>query len=173
MKKYRFSPIKNKVELIKAIEHIHFESFKLCKQKLGFILPVAGNIGVFCHFEDEFEFLTKIREEWTDLSDNWNQKYFRLHKPIVIEAKNDIPKTTYTYFYVRKPDKEHDQVGDLDFYMESDKYKKLKQSLLSGEKIEGVEILDRPDLDLITVYDPSVDVVAFVGQKTMEENVIE
>jgi len=173
MKLYRFSPIKSKAELLKALKHIHFKSFKLCKEKLGYILPVAGNIGVFCHFEDEFEFLTKIREEWTDLSDSWNKKYFRLYKPIVIGAKDGIPETTYTYFYVRKPDKEHDQVGDLDFYMEPRKYKKLKQSLTSGKIIEGVEVFERSDLDLIQVDDPNVDVVAFVGQKTMKENVSE
>jgi len=173
MKPFRFSPIKNEDKLLEAIKHIHFESFKLCKQKLGFILPVAGNIGIFCHFKDEFEFLTKIREKWTDLSDNWNKKYFRLYKPIVIAAKNDVPETTYTYFYIRKPDVEHDQVGDLDFYMEPDRYKKLKQSLFSGKKIGGVKILDRPDLDLIQVDDPSIDVMAFVGQKTMKENVVE
>jgi len=168
---FKFSPIKNKSELLKAIEYIHFESFKLCKQKLGYILPVVGNIGVFCHYKDEFEFLTKIRKKWTDLSDNWNQKYFRLHKPIVISAENSIPETIYTYLYIRKPDAEHDQVGDLDFYLEPEKYQKLKQSLLSGKVMEGVRILDRPDLDLIEVYDDRVDVVAFIGQKTMAENI--
>ncbi len=173
MKLYRFSPIKSKEELIKAIEHIHFESYKLCKKNLGYTLSVAGNIGVFCHYEDEFEWLTKVRKEWTDLSNNWNQKYFRLYKPIVIEAKGEIPKTTYTYLYIRKPDPSHNQVGDLDFYLKPREYKKLKQSLLSGKTIPGVKILERPDLDLIELYDSKVDIVAFVGKKTMVENVAE
>lgn len=172
MKLFRFSPIKSENELLEAIEHIHFESFKLCKQKLGLVLPVTGNIGVFCRSRQEFEFLTKIRKEWTDLTDNWNEKYYRLHKPIVIAAKEAAPKTTYTYFYVRKPDKKHNQVGDLDFYMEPEKYKKLKQFLSSGKVMEGVTILDRPELDLIEISNPRVDVVAFIGQKTMEENVV-
>jgi len=171
MNSFRFSPIESKDELLKVIEHIHFESFKLCKQKLGYTLPVVGNIGVFCHFEDEFEFLIKIREEWTDLSDNWNKKYFRLYKPIVIPTKDGVPETIYTYFYIRKPDAEHDQVGDLDFYLEPSKYKKLKQSLMSGKIIKGVKIFERSDLDLIQVDDLNVDVVAFIGQKTMIENV--
>ncbi|MFZ5438122.1 MAG: hypothetical protein ACOZAK_03665 [Patescibacteria group bacterium] len=171
MKSFRFSPIKTQAELLRAIKHVHFKSFELCKQKLGYILPVAGNIGIFCHDDDEFNFLTKMREELTDSSDNWNKKYFRLYQPIVISAENNIPKTTYTYLYIRKNDIEHNQVGDLDFYMEPSRYKKLKRSLLSGKEIEGLKILDRSDLDLIEVFDPTVDVVAFIGQKTMTENV--
>jgi len=171
VKSFRFSPIRSREQLLKAVEHIHFESFKLCKQKLGCILPVAGDIGVLCHYEDEFDFLTKMRGELTDFSDNWNEKYFRLHKPIVVPTANGIPKAVYTYFYIRKPDKEHDQVGDLDFYMEPKKYEGLKQLLMSGKTMKGVKIFERPELDLIQLVDPKVDVVAFVGQKTMEENI--
>jgi len=163
MKSFRFSPIRNIAELFKAIEYIHFESFRICKQNLGYLIPVAGNIGVFCHYEDEFERLIKIRKELTDLANNWNQKYFRLHKPIVISAKNDVPKTTYTYLYIRKPDSSKHQVGDMDFYLKPDKYKELKQSLLSGETMKGVKLFERPDLDLIKLYDPNSDVVAFIG----------
>lgn len=169
---FRFSPIKNKQSLLQAIGHIHFESFKLCKQKFGYILPIAGNIGVFCHYDDEFEFLTKIREEWTDFSDNWNQKYFRLYKPIIIPAKGDIPEIRYTYLYIRKPDAKHPQVGDLDFYLEPKKYRELKHSLLAGKVVDGVQTFNRPDLDLIQVSDKAIDVVAFIGKKTMVENVV-
>lgn len=172
MKRFRFSPIKNQEELLKAVKYIHIESFKLCNQKLGYFLPVAGNIGVFCHDDEEFEFLTGIREKLTDYSANWNKKYFRLYQPLVIPATEGIPETSYTYLYIRKNDAEHDQVGDLDFYMEPSRYKELKQSLVLGKKIQGVEILDRPDLDLIQISDTNVDVVAFIGQKTMAENVI-
>ncbi|KKP28570.1 MAG: hypothetical protein UR15_C0025G0019 [Parcubacteria group bacterium GW2011_GWA2_31_28] len=126
MKPFRFSPIQDKTQMLKAIEYIHFESYKLCKQNLGYILPIAGNIGVFCHFEDEFARLIKIRKEMTDLFDNWNQKYFRLHKPIIFPAKKDIPETKYTYIYIRKPDTAHFHVGDLDFFLEPRKYTELE-----------------------------------------------
>ena len=171
MKLFRFSPIKNKTQLFKAIRYIHFESYKLCKQKFGYYLPVAGNIGVFCHYEEEFERLIKIRKELTNESDNWNQKYFRLYKPIIIPTKNGIPKTTYTYLYVRKPDPAHPHVGDVDFYLEPDKYKELKQSLLSGKVMEGVSVFERTDLELIRLHDPGSEVSAFVGSKRMTENV--
>jgi hypothetical protein len=173
MKPFRFSPIKDKTQLFAAIEYIHFECYRLCKQNLGLILPVAGNIGVFCHFDDEFELLTKMREELTDVSDNWNKKYYRLYEPIIIPAKDDIPETTYTYLYVRRPDPTHPDVGDADFYMEPDKYKELKESLLAGKIIKGVNIFDRPELDLIKLSDPEIDVCAFVGHKTIEEDVME
>ena len=62
MKSFRFSPIKNKKELFEAIIYLHFESFRLLKQNLGYILPVSGNVGIFCHYEDEFERLIEIRK---------------------------------------------------------------------------------------------------------------
>src|SRR3989344_3631548 len=169
MKPFRFSPIKDEAQLMRAIEYIHFESNKLCKQNFGSLLPVAGNIGVFCHFEDEFKQLIKIRNELTDSSDNWNHKYFRLHKPIVIPAKNDVPETTYTYLYIRQPDPTHPQVGDLDFYLEPEKYRELKQALLSRNTTKGIRVFKRTDLDLVELFDPVIDICAFIGKKTMAE----
>ena len=114
MKQYKFSPIKNKEQLLETIKYTHFKCFALCKKVFGKHLPVAGNIGIFCHYDDEYKLLTKIREELTKKSDNWNQKYFLLHKPIIIPAKNNIPETIYTYLYIRKPD-QHKEIGDADF----------------------------------------------------------
>lgn len=171
MRQFRFSPIKCERELYKVLEYIHLEAHRMCEKNLGRLLPVCGNIGVFCHYEDEFEWLTKLRKELTDQSDNWNHKYFRLYKPIVIPAKNDIPKTTYTYLYVRKPDPKNSHVGDVDFYLEPNKYEELKMSLLSGKIMNGVRIFDRPDLDLIRLSDSNSDVTAYVGKKTMTENI--
>jgi hypothetical protein len=168
---FRFSPIENRDQLFEAIEYIHFKCHKLCKHNLGYLLPVAGNIGVFCHYDDEFERLIGIRKELTDLNDNWNQKYFRLYEPIFIPAKDDIPETTYTYLYIRKPDTSHPDVGDVDFCLEPEKYMALKQDLLSGRVMRGVEVFKRPELDLIKLYDPDYDVGSFVGKKTMAENV--
>lgn len=133
---------------------------------MGRYLPVAGNVGVFCHFDDEYAFLTKLREELTDLSDKVYGKYFRLYKPIIIPAKGDIPKTTYTHLYIRKPDPNKHQVGDIDFYLEPQKYAEIKQSLLDGKMIKGVQVLlNRPDLDLIELYDPDIDAWGYIGNK--------
>lgn len=162
--------MKTKEELLQAITYIHFSCHKLCKQLLGQCFPVAGNIGVFCHDEDEYKFLTDLRKQMTDEKDNWNQKYFRLHSPIVIPKKDDIPQATYTYLYIRQPDPHHPEVGDLDFCMDKTEYAKLKNSLQSGKQMQGVQILDRSDLDLIALSDPSANALAFVGDTMTAEH---
>lgn len=161
MKLYRFSPIKNRAQLTKAVEHTHFACHQLCKQALGKYLPVSGNIGIFCHYEDEYEYLTKVRKELTDKTDSFNQKYFRLHNPIVVPAKDNVPKATYTHFYIRQPDPYRSQVGDVDFYLEPEKYKKLKQTV-KVRKIKGARIFPRPDLDMVELLDPDVDCCSYI-----------
>jgi hypothetical protein len=171
MKLYRFSPIENKEQLIEAIKHVHFSCFDLCKKAFGKYLPVAGNISIFCHYDSEYKFLAKLREEMTEQSDNFNQKYFLLHEPIVIPAKDDVPETTYTYLYIRKPDQYRAQVGDVDFVIDDEKYSELKKSLQNGSQIEGAKIFDRPDLDMVELSDPDIDVLAYVSIRAMTEKV--
>ncbi|MBI4217408.1 MAG: hypothetical protein HY603_01250 [Parcubacteria group bacterium] len=171
MKLYRFSPIKNEDELLEAIKHIHFACFELCKQSFGKYLPVAGNMGVFCHYDDEYKFLTELRKQLTEESDNVNQKYFRLHKPIVIPARGDIPETIYTFLYIRKPDPYRFHVGDADFVLEENKYQELKKSLQNGKVIKGARIFERPDLDMVELYDPDVDALGYVYPREMIEKV--
>lgn len=171
MKLYRFSPIQNEVELLKAIEHTHFACFELCKQSFGRYLPVAGNIGVFCHYDDEYKTLIEIRKQLTEESDNLNQKYFLLHNPIVFSARGGVPETTYTHLYIRKPDPYRAQAGDVDFVLEEDKYQELKKSLQDGEVIKGARVFERPDLDMVELYNPDVDTLGYVSPKAMTEKV--
>lgn len=171
MESYRFSPIENEEQLLEAIEYVHFECHKLCKKVFGEYLPVAGNIGIFCHYDNEYKFLTKLREELTEKSNNWNQKYFLLHEPIIMPAKDDVPETTYTYLYIRQPYQNSPRVGDVDFVLSDNKYIELKESLLKGVKITGAKIFDRPDLDMIELSDPDIDALAYVSTKDMTENV--
>ena len=166
MSRFRFSPIQDEMQMMKAIEHIHFACHALCKQSMDRYLPVAGNIGIFCHYDNEYAYLKKLQEKLTDLSKSVYGKYFLLHKPIVIPAKGDIPTTTYSYLYIRKPDPNKDQVGDIDFYLEPEKYIQLKQSLIDGKAVKGAGILpNRPDLDLIELYDPDIDALGYIGNK--------
>ena len=171
MKLYRFSPIKNQDELLEAIKHIHFACFELCKQSFGKYLPVAGNMGVFCHYDDEYKFLTELRKKLTGESDNVNQKYFRLHKPLTISVHGDVPETTYTFLYIRKPDPYRFHVGDVDFVLEEDKYQELKKSLQGGTVIKGARVFERPDLDMVELYDPDVDALGYVSPREMTEKV--
>ncbi len=171
MKLYRFSPIKSERKLLKAIKHIHFSSHKLCKQSFGFYLPNSGNMGVFCHYEDEHKLLVDIRKKLTEPSNNPDQKYFRLIEPIVIKAHAGVPETTYTYLYVRRPDPYRFHVGDVDFYLEPEKYNQLKQSLLAGENMKGARVFGRTDLDMIELYDPDIDTLAYVSTNQMTQKV--
>lgn len=171
MKLYRFSPIQTKEELFEAIKHVHFECYKLCKQSFGYYLPNSGNMGIFCHYDEEYDRLIKIRKELTEESDNVNQKYFRLYEPIVIASQGDIPETKYTYLYIRKPDPYRFHVGDVDFYLEQEKYSQLKQSMLEGTRMEGARIFDRPDLNMIELYNPDVDALGYVSTEKMTERV--
>lgn len=170
-KPYRFSPVQNKEQLLEAIEHIHFSSYKLCKQSFGVYLPNAGNLGFFCHYDDEFELLKNIRDEITEKTDNPELKYFTLLEPITIAAKDDVPKTTYTHLYIRKPDIYRYQVGDIDFYLRNDEYQELKTAILNGRQIKGARVFERPDLDMIELFDPDIDVLAYVSTSTMTEKV--
>ncbi len=171
MKLYKFSPIKNKAELFKAIKYTHFACYKLCWQSFGKYLPNAGNIGIFCHYPDEYKLLTKLREELTEPSDDPNQKYFKLHLPIVIPAKEKVPETTYSHLYIRKPDPYRHQVGDVDFFLEPNQYNQLKNSLLNGAIIKGARIFDRSDLDMIELHNPDIDALAYISTKKMTQGV--
>lgn len=162
MKLYRFSPIQNEKELLEAITHIHFSCYELCKRSFGYYLQNAGNMGVFCHYDEEYNRLVKIRKKLTKDADNVNQKYFHLHNPIIIPEKDDVPETTYTYLYIRKPDPYRHHVGDIDFYLDPEQYKDLKQSLFNGMRVNGARIFDRKDLDMIELYNPDIDVLAYV-----------
>ena len=152
MKLYRFSPIQTKEELMEAIRYVHFACNKLCKQSFGEYLPNAGNLGIFCHYDDEYDRLIALRKEMTEESDNVNQKYFRLHEPITIPAQNGIPETTYTHLYIRKPDPYRHHVGDVDFYLKPEEYRELKQAMQHGKVVKGARIFPRQDLDMIELY---------------------
>ncbi len=170
MKPYRFSPIENKAQLLEVIKYTHLKCFELCKKVYGKYLPVAGNIGIFCHYDDEYNFLTKLRKELTEESGSWNNKYYRLYEPLVVSRLGDIPGAVYAYLYIRRPD-QHKEVGDIDFVLDEKEYSKLKNSLLLGNKIEGMKIFDRPDLDLIRLSDPDTDTLSFIGTKDMAKNI--
>ena len=89
--------------LFKIIREVHFDCFRLCRLTFGEYLPTAGNIGVFCQSETDYQQFTDVRKQITKMSRNPNQKYFRLKHSIVIQAYKDIPETIYTYLYIRKP----------------------------------------------------------------------
>lgn len=82
-----------------------------------------------------------------------------------------MPDAVYTYLYIRRPD-QHTEVGDVDFVLNKKEYGELKDSLLRGREIKGVKIFDRPNLDLVKLFDPDIDTLSFIGTETIAENVM-
>ncbi|MCL2869295.1 hypothetical protein FWF48_00580 [Candidatus Saccharibacteria bacterium] len=115
--------------------------------------------------------MIKIRKQITKPSDDPNQKYFELYEPIVIPAQDDVPETTYTHLYIRKPDIYRPQVGDVDFYLEQSEYDEFKQSLINGAKIKGARVFPRNDLDMIELYDPDIDALGYASTDVMSTKV--
>lgn len=163
MKLYRFSPINSEQELLEAIKHVHYECNKLCFASMGRYLPNAWNMAIFCHYDNEYEKLLTMRKKMTEVSDNRDQKYFRLHEPIVIAECNWIPETIYTHLYIRKPDPYRHHVGDVDFELGESDYKILKQHLLDGAIVSGARVFDRGDLDMIELHDPDSDALWYIS----------
>jgi hypothetical protein len=58
-------------------------------------------------------------------------------------------------------------VGDVDFFMEPAKYTKLKQAMLKGKIVPGARVFNRPDMDMIELYNPDVDALGYVSTKKM------
>ncbi len=171
MKLFRFSPIQNENELQNAITHIHIVCHALCKQSFGKYLPVAGNIAIFCHYDDEFSFLSKLQESLTDHTKAIFNKYYQLHSPIVIPPQGNIPETTYTHLYIRKPDPYRSHVGDMDFLLDQASYIKQKHILLGGIGIRGARVFPRTDVDMIELFDADADALGYV--RTVTEATIE
>lgn len=160
MKLYRFSPVSTPEQLIQAIEHVHFACYELCKQSFNVYLLNTGNVGIFCHYDNEYDYLISLRNEMVEPSD-LHKKYGKLKQPIVIASRDNVPETTYTHLYIRKPDPYRHHVGDIDLRVDNERYKEFKQSLNDG-KIKGARIFPRPDLDMIELHSPDIDALGYI-----------
>ncbi len=158
--------------LTQRIERTHKDCHKLLKQALGYYLPVAGNIGIFCQSEEEYNNFIVFKDQNTYPSDNPNQKYFQLLEPVTISISDQLPKATYTYLYIRKPDPSPygKYLGDVDFVMESSDYESLVERVENGE-VEYASLYDRPGWDTIQIIDPNVRSVAYISTKEFSEKV--
>lgn len=162
MNKYRFSPIKSKEELIEAIEYLHHNCLKFVFNVYGKEIPIAGNIAVFCHFADEYKFLSELAKELTLPSNNPDQKYFQLKESIA------FGEYSYGWLYICKPYEDSPQVGDIDFVLSDEDYKKLKTKVLNGE-IHDAKIFNPSGWDMIELSNSEFDVLPYISTKTMAE----
>lgn len=161
--------IKNISELLQAINQIHFEGYLLCKQSFGRYFPNAGNIGIFCQSDEEYQLLTSMREELTMPSNNPNQKYFELYKPITIEPTNDLPETIYTHLYIRKPDPSEygKHSGDIDFAVNEEEYSKLIE-LVRNNEISGAHLYEQKGVGtMIEMESKEVKALSYISTSEM------
>lgn len=170
MNKFRFSPITSEKELLNTIEYLHIECHRLINKKLGKFLPVAGDVCIFCHFDDEYEKLTEISKDLVVSSKNQNQKYFQLKEPFLIPAKDEIPAATYEWLYIRKPNPKSPQVGDIDFVLTDEQYNELKESVTANQ-IKDARVYDRPGWDMIEILENEIDALPYICTKNMAEKV--
>lgn len=171
MKLYRFSPITSEEELMAALRYVHETCHKLCHDAVGTYLPVAGNIGIFCHDYDEYTYLTSLREKLTYREPNYKAKYYPLKDSIHFEEKDGIPAATYEYLYVRKVDPYRSHVGDVDFFVSAEVHEKYKDGLTAGDFRNGARLFERPEENLIELWLPQYDVVSFIANAKMQEKV--
>lgn len=171
MKLYRFSPIQSKESLIECIQYLHETCHKLCYKHFGEYLPVAGNVGVFCHYPEEFKYLTKLREEMTDSSVHYKNKFFELHEPIRISAKDGIPAATYDYLYIRRLDPYRAQVGDVDFVLEPARHQALAATLNTEEFKNDARMFGRLEENMIELWSPDYDVMTYIVTESMDKKV--
>lgn len=157
-------------ELLNRIKDIHENCYTLIINSMGQNLEVAGNIGVFCQNDKEFVQLKKLQKILTKESDNQNQKYFELLKPITIKSDKGLPEAIYTHLYIRKPDPTPygKYKGDIDFIMATKDYELAKQNVKS---INGAELYDRPGWDTIQITSPEVSSVAYISTKEFSKKV--
>jgi hypothetical protein len=159
--------------LLPLINQLHIEANHICKQKFGKYFANAGNIGIFCQSQDEFEELTKLKETITEPSPNPNQKYFKLIEPITISQTQDISETTYTHLYIRKPDPTPygKFVGDIDFYTSQEELETLKELVSSGNVL-NVELYNQQGVgELVQMSSPEYRTVAYISTKEMTETI--
>lgn len=159
--------------LLQRIQQIHDDCHRLCMLVMGKYIAVAGNIGIFCQSDDEYNEFLVYKDELTKPSPNPNQKYFELIEPIKVEGKDSLPQSVYTHLYIRKPDHTSygKYLGDVDFVMDEASYKQFKLDVLAGKYAKGIEIYNRPNWDTVQITYPEVSSVAYISTKEFSEKV--
>lgn len=158
MKLYRFSPIETEGALRDAIAHIDTAGHELCTRIMGRSLSMTGSLAVFAHYEDEYKTLKEIQQKWARDPAAIHEKYRELRDPI----KSRAAGARYTRLYIRAPDPYRVHIGDFDVCLPSNEYTTLKNKIESGQGPRGARIFPRPDLDMIELFDPDVDVLVYI-----------
>ncbi len=143
--------IENKTELIETVKYIAKETARLCKSIVGKSFPIKS-LTIFSHDETEYKLLFANLQTLGDPYNYNNGPRVELFKPIVA-GDNKI-----THLRIRKPDMERPQVGCNDFETDYELFK--KEYLLKYP--EHLELIIRPEYEMIEFRDNKFDVLAYV-----------
>lgn len=159
-----------KEQLYEKVRYIYQQCSNLVKASLGVVPPTAGNVAIFCQSDEEFAAFSKIANQIVQPSDNPNQKYFQLVEPIVIEDTDELPGTTLTWLYIRRPAADSPESGDVDYTMDEADYEHLKVRVGAG-KVKNASIYVRPGWDMIEFRNNKYDGLPYVATLQMQEKV--
>jgi hypothetical protein len=155
MELYKFSPILNKAELVKAIKYVAIHTSILCEKLIGKKLPIES-LTIFSHYPKEYEQLVKIINKIGKPYNENNGLRVALNKPIKI-GNNAIK-----YLRIRIPDPYRAQVGCNDFKVSD--YESFKKDFFA-EKSSNMRIIKREKYEMIEFFHPDFDVLAYVVSK--------
>jgi hypothetical protein len=164
MSLHRPNAINSKEKLFETITYLDEKCSALVMQAYGSVLPVAGNVAIFTHSENEYHHLKLLTKSLIHSSANPKQKYFQLIEPI------KVGNNEYRWLYIRKPNPDSPQRGDIDFLLDQNEYNLFKQMVENG-KIKSARRYDRLNWDMIEIFDPKSDVLPYIATKLMAERV--
>lgn len=147
---YKFSPIKNKKQLVKAVRYVIKQASKLCENVTGKKLKIRY-VTVFSHYENEYKNLAKILRKLGEIREANNGVRATLKEPI----------EGVTELRIRKPDPYRMHAGCCDFLAD---YWTFKEKYAHA-KSKNLRLIKRQDYDMIEFFDPDFDVLAYVVSK--------
>jgi len=146
MKLYRFSPIRNEAQLLKAVKYVAVQNTKLCRKITGKEFPMSS-LTIFSHYDYEYEKLVIILQKIGKYYNENNGLRVALHKPI------KVGKHSITHLRIRKPDPYCMHVGCGDFDVNYYEFKKK----FSGK---GLRLIT--GRNMIEFFDPDFDTLGYV-----------
>jgi len=151
MKSYRFSPIRNREQLVKAVRYTALQATALCRKATGKALAIES-LTIFSHYESEYKRLCGILKTMGKKCGENNGPRVALREPIKVSG-NSIK-----YLRIRMPDPYRTQVGCNDFKVED--YDEFKRAHLLKDR-KNLRLIVRPEYEMIEFFDPDFDVLAY------------
>jgi hypothetical protein len=151
-KLYRFSPIESDDNLAAAARYVIQGSRKLC-EILGVPAAPVGYLTIFSHYEHEYRRLLSLLPALGDVVEANNGWQVSLKTPIAEETD------TVELLRIRKPDPYRMHVGCADLKV-SDPWV-FREKYAAPDAINA-RVIEREDFNMVEIFDPSVDVLAYV-----------